>query len=292
MKITNKHGLPETFINVIKRPQYTRGDSQISATEIMKSPRIVRLEAKHWSDLETDASEMVWSIFGTAVHGVLEHGKGSNHVVEERLHTTFHDWKLSGSIDLQEIEEDGIVISDYKVTSAWSVMNAKQDWHNQLNIYAWLVQRVKNAPVKKAQIVAIIRDWSSREAKTREAYPQSPVMIIDIPVWTEMEQSSYIADRLGLHTASLTGELEECTAEEMWEKPAMYAIRKPANKRATSVHSSLDEATEALKAVKGEAIIETRPGERTRCANWCSVSAHCSQYQNYLEAQGETNGMP
>ena len=33
MKLTNNFNLPDTFVNVIKRPQYSKGDSQISATE-------------------------------------------------------------------------------------------------------------------------------------------------------------------------------------------------------------------------------------------------------------------
>ena len=115
MKLTNKFNLPQTFVNVIKRPQYTKGDSQISATEIINSPRIVQLKAKHWDDIEQDASEMVWSLFGSAVHGILEHGKDDHHIVEERLFCEFEGWKISGAIDLQEVEEDGIIVSDYKV---------------------------------------------------------------------------------------------------------------------------------------------------------------------------------
>ena len=30
MKLTNVHSLPETIINVIKRPQYTKGGAQLS----------------------------------------------------------------------------------------------------------------------------------------------------------------------------------------------------------------------------------------------------------------------
>ena len=140
MILTNKFNLPQTFVNVIKRPTYSKGKSHISATELINSPKIVALKREHWEELEQDASEMVWALFGSAVHGILEHGKGDNHIVEERLHIEVDGWKLSGAIDLQEVEEDGIVIKDYKVTGAWAVMNEKQDWHDQLNIYAWLVE--------------------------------------------------------------------------------------------------------------------------------------------------------
>ena len=68
MKITNKFNIPQTFVNVVKRPQYTKGDVNLSVTELLNSPRIVQLRTKHADELETDVSEMVWSLFGTAVH--------------------------------------------------------------------------------------------------------------------------------------------------------------------------------------------------------------------------------
>jgi hypothetical protein len=43
MKLTNKHGLPQTFINVIQRPTYSRGSSEISVTEILSPPQLVQL---------------------------------------------------------------------------------------------------------------------------------------------------------------------------------------------------------------------------------------------------------
>ena len=95
---------------------------------------------------------MVWSLFGTALHNILEHGKGDNHIVEERVFADVEGMKISGAIDLQEVEEDGVIVSDYKTTSAWVVMNEKDDWHNQLNCYAYLLYKAKGVTVKKLQI--------------------------------------------------------------------------------------------------------------------------------------------
>ena len=81
MIITNKFNLPKTIVNVVKRPQYTKGKAKLSITEIMNSPRIVQLRKKHEAEIEQDVADMVWSIFGTAVHGLLEHGKDSNHLI-------------------------------------------------------------------------------------------------------------------------------------------------------------------------------------------------------------------
>lgn len=295
MKITNNYGLPETIVNVIHRPQYSKGDSEISATEILNSPRIVQLKRQHWDDLEQDAAEMVWSLFGSAVHSILQHGKSDNHIVEERVFTEFEGWKISGAIDLQEVFEDGVVISDYKVTSAWAVMNEKSDWRNQLNIYAWLVERAKKREVKALRIIAIVRDWSRRDA-AKEGYPKAPIVTIDIPIWAKQEQDEYIRQRLKMHNDAFfsihAGQpMPECTPEEMWEKPEYFAVKKVGAVRAKSVHETEEDAGVALfKARQGakkneEFFIEHRPGTRTRCEGFCQVANMCDQYQKYLSTK-------
>lgn len=86
MKITNLYGLPQTFVNVVERPTYTKGKAHMSVTELLSSPQIVQLKARHSDDIVVDVTDMIWSIFGTAVHTVLEQGKDANHIVEQRLH--------------------------------------------------------------------------------------------------------------------------------------------------------------------------------------------------------------
>lgn len=287
MKITNKHNLPQTIVNVLHRPTYSKGKANISATELLTAPRIVQLKRKHWEELEQDASEMVWSMFGSAVHNILEHGRDVHHVIEQRLHTEINGWSVSGAIDLQEVEEDGIIISDYKVTSAWTVMNEKEDWHRQLNIYAWLVERVKKQNVKKLQIVAIVRDWAAREAKLKPEYPQAPVVVIDIPIWPYDQREEFVEDRVTMHSdaafdAEMDDNLPECSPTDMWERPTVYAIKKEGGVKAKKVFDTKEEAEAAL--TDGH-FIEVRSGERIRCASYCPVSGFCDQYQTYLRNQ-------
>ena len=287
MKLTNKHNLPATFVNVIKRPTYSKGKAHLSATELINSPQIVQLKHRHWDDIEVDASEMVWSLFGSAVHSILEHGKDKNHIVEERMHLEFQGWNVSGAIDLQEVDEDGgIHIRDYKVTGAWSVRNEKQEWHDQLNIYAWMVEKVKSKPVKSLQIIAIIRDWSGREAAIKDDYPQAPIVTIDIPLWPMEQREAFVSTRMNLHAeayfeASTEGDLPECTPEDMWEKKTTYAVKKEGGVRAKSVHATREEAEAALPP-KGY-FVEVREGERTRCEKFCQVAPFCRQHQTYLK---------
>lgn len=292
MKLTNKHGLPTTIINVLKRPQYSKGDAHISVTELMSSPRIVQLRRRHWDQLEEDAGDMVWSLFGSALHNILQHGKDENHVVEERLFKEIDGWTISGAIDLQEIEDGEVTISDYKCTSVWSVMNEKLDWQRQLNVYAYLVETVKKLPVKAVQIVAVLRDWSGREADVKQEYPRAPIVVLNIPLWPMEMREQYIKRRINLHSEALFAsesgsDMAFCTAEECWEKPTTYAVKKKGNKRATHIFKAKAEAEHQVNQL-GEAYgIEERPGERTRCERFCSVSLFCDQYQQYKKTQDE-----
>lgn len=293
MILTNKFGLPDTIVNVLKRPHYSKGDSHISVTELLSPPQIVQLRAKHDAEIEQDASEMVWSLFGTAVHNVLEHGKDDHHIVEERIFTDVDGWRISGQIDLQEIYEDGIAIKDYKVTSAWAVQAEKAEWHNQLNIYAWLVEKAKGVEVKSLQIVAIVRDWSRREAVTKEGYPQAPIATIDIPIWPFQQREDLVLSRLNHHSeASLSvqigHELPECTAEDMWEKKTSYAVIKIGGKRAKRVFENKQEAISFMSTLKDHEV-ETRAGGRVRCENFCQVASFCSQWAAYKKQRGDKN---
>jgi hypothetical protein len=292
MKLTNVHNLPETFVNVLRRPSYTKGGANISATELINSPRIVQLKRLNEEHLEEDVSDRIWAIFGTAIHAVLEHGKDDNHLVEERLHAVLDGWSISGAIDLQIVEEGGIRVSDYKTVSVWAVMNEKIEWEQQLNIYAWLVETVKQVPVTGLSIVAIIRDWSRRDATLKEEYPNAPVKEIEITVWPYEERTKFIQDRLRKHSEALLAaetneELPHCSAEEVWEKPTVWAIKKVGGVRAKKVCYTEEEASDELeKAGKGYAI-EVRQGGRTRCANYCPVRDFCTQYKAYQQGEAE-----
>lgn len=294
MKLTNKHNLPQTFVNVLKRPTYSKGRANLSVTQLINSPKIVALTNKFQDELEEDVADMVWSIFGTAVHGVLEHGKDPHHVIEERLHTQVDGWNISGAIDLQIKNEDGsISIRDYKTTSAWAVMNEKVEWEYQLNIYAFLVERVKGVPVSDLGIVAIIRDWSRRDAATREGYPEAPIKELPIKLWPMEQREEFVMRRIAKHSACEfameAGEsLPKCTPDDMWEKPTIWAVRKKGGVRAKSLHGTEAEANAAVEKLGKDYEVELRPGERTRCANFCPVNNYCQQWRDYQDGWIET----
>jgi hypothetical protein len=157
----------------------------------------------------------------------------------------------------------GISIRDYKTTSVWAVMNEKIEWEQQLNIYAWLVDTVKeDFFVKDLGIVAIIRDWSRREANRNSDYPQAPVKEIPIKLWTYEEQEAFIKDRITHHSAcefamETDGDLPPCTPEEMWEKPTTYG---PSRRRRVSGPSRCTTTRRRLRRPLTQRIMRSKCG--------------------------------
>jgi len=300
MKLTNRYNLPRIIVNVVERPTYSKGNANISATQLLNSSKIVALTKKYEEELEQDVSQMLWSIMGSAMHGLLEHGKEENSVVEQRLHAEVDGWLLSGAVDLQEVYDDGIDVFDYKMTSVWSAMNDKPEWEQQLNIYAWLIEINKKVTIKSINIVAFLRDWNSREAENKENYPRAAMVKIPVTLWSMGDREAYIKGRIAKHAEAeyaieTGGSLADCTSKEMWEKPTVWAVMKQGNTRANYVMPTLHEAELALEELqtnkpKDKFFIEERKGERTRCNSFCQVSKWCQQYQDYLEEKSNGDG--
>lgn len=287
MKLTNKFGLPDPVVKALTRSEYSKGESNRSITQLIDAPRVRILKQEHWEELEEDVSEKMWAVLGTAAHKMFEETGDEKHISEERLFLEIDGWVISGAIDVQRIEEDGVTIMDYKTTSVWSVMLGKSSWEYQLNCYAALVRRSKGMRVKGLKVIAILRDWRSKDALDKPDYPKAPIVEVDIPMWSEDQQDEYLNERVALHQKAefdrLTGsELPECSQDERWEKPPVWAVKKIGNKRAIKLYDMEEIAKAAL--LPGQEV-EFRRGTATRCeANWCRVNAWCSQYQREREA--------
>lgn len=279
MKITNKHNAPQTLVALASRDDY-RKDADFSVTEIISPPRIQVLRRRHIADIETDVSDMLWQLVGTALHNAAEKSEAKNHMLEERLKIEIDGVTLSGAIDVQQMTDEGIVIFDYKFTSVYSVRNPKPEWEAQQNIYAWLVHQVKGMDVAAIKICALLRDWNRRDT-VKEGYPQSPVVMIDLPMWEFKRTEEYVRGRLSLHkTSKVFGEwgedLPPCTDEERWARPTTYAVKREGRKTAIRVFETKDEAETLAEKEKG--YVEVRAGEYIRCSgNYCGVSQWCSQ---------------
>ena len=213
-----------------------------------------------------------------------ERGKTDGWTMEERLFKEVDGVTVSGAIDLQQETEQGVIIYDYKFTSAWAVMQDKVEWEQQLNVYAYLVQKVKGLEVSSLSICAFIRDFSRHDA--RENYPDAPIHMVSIPMWTVDQTEAYIRERLNEHRNAkaemdLGGNLPDCSPIERWMSETTYAVKREGRKTAIRVFKTIEEATELAEKEKG--YVETRLGEPKRCTgNYCGVAEWCDQYQGEL----------
>lgn len=265
MKLTNKLNLPEPLVNAVLNQEYSKGSSDITVTQLIQPPLIRNLVQKHWDDLEEDASSRIWALLGSSVHGILEKAfKGTQARVEERIYAEVLGWKLGGQFDVLE----GDTLSDYKVTSVYA-REGKIEWDNQLNVLRWLLHK-NNTVVNKLQIITIFRDWRPMEAMKDPEYPQTQVMVLDIPVWDLEVAEQYVIDRVKAHQ---NANPPVCTDIERWATPEKFALMKEGGKRATKLFDIRPETVE-----KGY-FIEHRPAVYKRCQNYCSVNKFCPHFQ-------------
>lgn len=288
MKITNNFGLPEAFMSFLKKDKYDAGKADISVTTLIDAPRVNILKQQRKDEITVDVVDMIWPLLGTAVHHILDSADAKGNVTtEERLFHDFAGWIVSGQVDHQEEANGKVWVSDYKVTSVWSVIYGKIAWEEQVNCYAHLIRKAKGKEVGGVRIVAVLRDWQRREAETKADYPKAPVVSVDIPLWHPDKAQAFIEERVRMHQdAQMIWDTREavveCSDEERWTKQTTWAVVKKGGKRAAKVCLSEQEAKDWIAATsptpRTQYEIQVRPGGRTRCEKYCSVADFCTQW--------------
>ena len=243
---SNKHNLPDAIVNLFGARQYSRGKSRWSVTQLISPPQIAVLREEYAAEIseKSDLSDSFWSLMGSNIHKILEHGSGANHVVEERVFLEVDGTVISGQIDVQKHAEGRVGIIDWKFTSVYAVSRPKEEWEQQANCYAYLLRVVKGYGIDSLQVCAILRDWSKSNIARRKNYPEAPIVMVDLPLWSQEKQESFIRDRLkALNDASARFHLDlplpPCSPEDRWQ----------------------------------------RDGDAIRCKNYCDASEWCAQWK-------------
>lgn len=265
--ITNTQNLPTPLVNAIKNDPYDRGLSDISVTQLIGPPQIRKLTLGR--EIVEDASDCIWRLIGSAVHAILERADPGTAIVEQRLYTEVLGWIVSGAFDVY----NNARLSDYKITSVLAYGKTKPEWTNQLNLLAALLRR-NNKPVTDLEVVAIWRDWRSREATYDANYPQAQVSVVPIPLWTEAEAEAYLHERVRLHQLDTP---PPCTDEERWHQPDKFALMKKGNKRAVKLYDAMPDFENDISRNDPKLYWEHRVGEYIRCERFCAVAHVCPQ---------------
>lgn len=282
MNLTNTQNLPEPLVRAVTYDDYDDEGCDYTPSKLIRPPRMVALEREHADEITEDASDRLWMLLGSAGHSVLErssHGKG---IVEERAVVEIYFgtkiFKVGGKLDYGVSDT---TLFDYKFTSLYAAKEGpKDEWVQQLNIYRWLAGHY-GVHFDRLQIVAIFRDWSKSKANREPDYPQSQVKVMDLPVWKDDVTEAFIIHRIQQHENART-HLPECTADEMWEKPEVFAVKKKGAKRALKLFTDFERADQFYKE-NYETTIEHRPAERPRCESYCRCAPFCDQWKAFQE---------
>ena len=296
MKITNKLKLPHQLVDLVNS-NYKPTPHQYSCTTILKPTRQIILERRHGEQIQQDVSDMCWMIFGIAVHSVIEQSKEEEgQFKEEKLKVDLgkyweelQGYYLSGRSDMIDLVKKTIV--DWKTCSAWKVIYRDfEDWRKEMITYAWMVKDM-GFDIDKGEAIAFIKDHNKTKSKTDSSYPQ-------LPIWVEKfkfkekqfkEIETFIYEKfmeLKKYENASDEELPMCTDEERWREKTKYAIKKKANKTATKLHDTLEEAEAHLKNLEEKYPnvyeIEVREGADKKCLEYCSCCQFCPYYiENY-----------
>lgn len=322
MRYTNTLRLPKAFERAVAADTYSQGAADISVTSLIGPAQLRTLRRRHEDHLVEDVSERVWSLLGKLCHGLLEQAAGweapgaalakihelifdssksaeervtsvrevllahradTADIIERRLYADHSGYRISGQVDML-LEDEGIWgIGDWKLTSVWTwIYGGRHEWEQQLNVYRWLA-KLNGYDAKWLRIYAIFRDWRETETTTNTDYPPRPIMVMEIPMWSDAEVDLFVGRRVEQHKLAEgleDHELPWCTAAERWAKPESWAVVKEGAKAARRVLPLLAAAMDYMEEnnLDPEVYkIQHRPGESVRCNKYCPARAFCHQ---------------
>lgn len=282
MKITNKLNLPQPFVDMVTK-EYTYKDKQYSVTSLLKGTCQAILERRHADEIEQDVADMIWLIFGTAVHSILEQGQETDDQLKEnKIVIDIGDYKLSGIFDLYDAKEKKV--TDYKTGSVWKVVyNDWEDYFYQLLMYAYMLRSI-GFECNKGEIVMLLKDHSKTKAMTDASYPQDSVYIVSF----EFSDSDFnMIDMFILkkfdeikHQEQLSDDqLMPCNKKERWHKDDVYAVMKKGRKSAVKLYTDELKAVDHATREGDDYYVEYREGNDERCEKYCTVKDFCPFYR-------------
>ena len=279
MKVANKLNLPAAFVNAVSTTRHNAAGC-FSATTLNKGAKEIILSDRHFDEIEVDAADQVWAVWGTAVHALLE-SQPDNNFHEEYFKVQVSNSYVTGQVDSYDMEN--ATIYDWKTASVWKVQFADfEDWRRQGMTYAWLLQQ-SGLEVKKCRFVALLKDHSKTKAKTDSSYPQSPVFIYEFDVTPEdmAETRDRILNKVLEIEAAYELEddfIEPCSAEERWADGEKWAVMKNGRKTAIKLFDNEADA-DAMAGEMGNAYyVEHRPAISRKCLDYCNCKEFCSFY--------------
>jgi len=278
MKIINNIGLPDFVFDVIVDAQNAKRptNKSIRVTELIDSPLIRRLRAKHWDKIEIPVSKLIPAFVGTAFHHYMEtHVKGGEQEVSMAIEVD--GTKITGTCD----EYRDNKLWDYKTKKSWAFIMKREEtylqWQQQLDIYTYMARK-SGRTVDSYGVIAPILDYSDMKHDKIAEIP-SIMPTIDFPTKDSLVIEKFIKERLRLHRGPYM-----CNDDDRWARNGGWALMKNKNVRAVKIFDTKLEAerraTADNKKGKDKYYVEERKSTYGKCDSWCFVKKWCPLYQD------------
>lgn len=290
MRLTNRFNLPAPVVAAVSSDDYVRGDADYTATELITPTRILSLRRRHPDKIVEDVADRIWAMHGQLRHTLLERiakADPGRYIVEQRLETTLPGGKkISGQIDLFDLLET--ILYDYKEASVFKfLLGDTREWEEQSNVNAYLLRK-SGVTITALKNIVFLKDFKVREARmaqfvaSKKDYPQCPVHIVNLPLWSIGEAEAFILGKIKAHDENMAAP-PVCTKKERWQRDAVFALMHRDRKRALRLFDNRDQAEAAMVqkmrlSPPGETkkfYIEERGAEPVRCLDFCEVQTFC-----------------
>jgi hypothetical protein len=284
MKITNKYNLPQAIVASLQS-DYEYTDKRYSVTSLLSPIRETLLKRKYNNEVEADAVDMIWALWGNGIHKILEQETQEGELSEQQLHHTFDNgYTLSGYADFIDLNNQLVI--DYKSTSIYQYNNedSRERWKKQLQMYAYLYYKMTGTWLPKGQIWLFMKDWTKSKAQYQTEYPDHPVANVDFDLGTPQKVEEFVVERLSklIQNEDLQdNDLPLCTPEERWNNGDTWAVMEKGKKRAKKVFDNETDAGYYANRLHYDGIkveIEHRVAIDKKCLEYCSVNSYCDYF--------------
>ena len=278
-RITNIYDLPEPLVQAVMNDKYSPGKSDYTTSQLAGTPaRQWALKREHWWEITEDVSDRIYSLSGQSKHVVLERAaefcEQYEYLAEERFYIKRSGKTIGGQIDLYDKRQG--ILYDWKETSVYvSYLSLKPEWTAQGNVNRLLLEE-NGYTVNQIVNIALYRDWKKSLVGSTEKYPPHQVAKYDIPVWPTDETEAFIARRVAEFEAAKK-DLPECSDEDRWQSPDVWALTKVGGKRALKLFDTEQEAVSHKEIFNIPGEITLRPGVNRRCQSYCVCLPFCEQ---------------
>lgn len=286
MIITNKFNLPQAYVDAVK-DSHKIIDKRYSVTTLLDPIRVILLKRRHYDEIEQDVSDMVWLLFGSAVHKIIEESDKTGYAEYELEWPIIEDYVLSGICDLYN--EELFAVEDHKTCSVYKVIKQDfDDWKMQGVMYAYMLRKLGHH-VGKLRFHALMKDWSGRDYRqaqfTHKFYPEHPIWTWEYDI--SEDDMKYIEEWITQRFKEIIkyeqvkdDELPICSMPERWNDGDKYKIIKPGQKRALKICDNKEEANEIAKA--NNATVELIKGEDRKCKDYCLCCKFCNYWKEKI----------